>query len=96
MKQMILIVAMAATLTQAFANPLYNSCKGCHGMKGEKVAMGKSKVISSMKSEEIVKALTGYKDGTYGGALKTMMKGQAMRLTAKDIKTLSEYIPTLN
>lgn len=95
MKKVILIVAMTATLTQAFANPLYNSCKGCHGMKGEKVAMRKSKVISSMKSEDIVTALSGYKDGTYGGVLKAMMKGQAMRLTAKDIKALAEYIPTL-
>ena len=96
MKKMILIVAMTATITQAFANPLYHSCKGCHGMKGEKVAMGKSTVISSMKSEEIVKALTGYKNGTYGGALKAMMKGQTMRLSAEDIKALATYIPTLN
>ena len=51
-------------------------CVGCHGANFEKKAMGVSKVVSEMSKEDIVTALKGYKDGTYGGAMKGLMKGQ--------------------
>ena len=95
MKKLIYIAALTATLTQLVATPLFNSCKSCHGATGEKVAMGKSKVISDLNATQIESALQGYKDGTYGGTMKALMRGQVMRLSAEDIKTLAEYIPTL-
>jgi len=46
-----------------------------------------------MTKDEIVKALKGYKDGTYGGAMKGVMKGQvATTLTDKDIEEIAEDI----
>ena len=74
---------------------LYKKCSGCHGMKAEKIAMGKSKVINEMSAPEISAALNGYKDGTYGGAMKGLMKGQVASLDAKQIDSLAAYIATL-
>ncbi len=74
---------------------LFKKCAGCHGSKAEKKAMGKSAVINAFSSQEVQKALKGYKDGTYGGAMKALMKGQVSSLSDADIKALSEYIPTL-
>ena len=96
MKKLLYIALLVATITEVMATPLFNTCKGCHGALGEKVAMGKSKVIADMNSTQIESALLGYKDGSYGGSMKALMKGQVMRLSAEDIKTLSEYIPTLH
>jgi len=50
-----------------YSSALYKKCAGCHGQTGEKVALGKSKVIKDMSKADIVVALKGYKDGTYGG-----------------------------
>ena len=55
-----------------FASP-YDKCVICHGANGEKVALGKSKVIKDMNKADFVSALKGYKDGTYGGAQKILM-----------------------
>lgn len=71
---------------------LYKKCAGCHGMTGEKKALGKSKVISDMSNKEIVTALKGYKDGTYGGQMKGLMKGQVMKLNDKDVQDISDHI----
>jgi len=38
------------------------------------------------------KALTGYKDGSYGGAMKGVMKGQVAKLTDDDIKAIAEAV----
>ena len=96
MKKFIYIATLIATLTELMATPLFNSCKGCHGALGEKVAMGKSKVIADLNSTQIENALQGYKDGTYGGSMKALMKGQVIRLSNEEIKALAEYIPTLH
>ena len=48
--------------------------------------MGKSKVVKDMTAEEITKALTGYKDGSYGG----LMKGQAAKMSEADIKAFTD------
>lgn len=95
MKTLLYTAAVTATLTQLVATPLFNSCKSCHGALGEKVAMGKSKVIADLNATQIESALRGYKDGSYGGVMKALMRGQVMRLSAEDIKALAEYIPTL-
>lgn len=94
-KGLVLVGAMLAT-SSAMANAdLFKKCAGCHGQHAEKKAMGKSKVINTFSSAEIVTALKGYKDGTYGGAMKGLMKGQVSRLSDKDIDSLAKYIPTL-
>ena len=67
-------------------------CKGCHGQKFEKQAMGKSNVVKDMSKEAIIKALKGYKAGTYGGAMKKIMEGQMKKLSAKDIEAIVDKI----
>ena len=67
-------------------------CKGCHGDNFEKKAMGKSKVVKNMSKKEIRKALKGYKNGTYGGVMKTVMKGQVKKLSDADMKALAAKI----
>lgn len=70
----------------------YNKCVSCHGATGEKVALGKSKVIKTMTKAEIVTALNGYKDGSYGGPMKGVMKGQVASLSDMDIQAIAEMI----
>ena len=94
-KGLVLGGAILASSSAMASADLYKKCAGCHGMHAQKHAMGKSKVINTFTAPEIVTALNGYKDGTYGGTMKGLMKGQVMRLSADDIKSLSEYIPTL-
>lgn len=89
MKKILLFTSIVACA--AFANP-YAKCVACHGANGEKVALGKSKIIKDMTKAEIVSALNGYKDGSYGGAMKTLMKGQVVSLSDADIQAIAEEI----
>jgi len=67
-------------------------CKGCHGANFEKKAMGKSKVVKDLSKADIVKALKGYKAGTYGGAMKGLMKGQVAKYSDADLEALAAEI----
>jgi len=89
MKKIILGTLIAAASLMA-AN--YAACAGCHGQKGEKKALGKSAAIQGWSVEKTVAAMNGYKDGSYGGPMKGVMKGQAARLSDADIKALAETI----
>ena len=89
MKKIILGTLIAAASMMA-AN--YAACAGCHGKTGEKKALGKSAAIKGWSVEKTVAALKGYKDGSYGGSSKMMMKGQVARLSDADIQSLAEQI----
>ncbi len=90
------LVGTLLTASSAMASAdLYKKCAGCHGVHGEKHAMGKSKVIASLGEKGVKDALHGYKAGTYGGAMKGLMKGQVARLSDADIDSLAKYIATL-
>ena len=91
MKKVIVLLAVLGLSTAAMAGA-FSKCAGCHGPKGEKKALGKSKVIAHMSKDEIVKALHGYKDGSYGGAMKGLMKGQVASLSDADIKAIADQI----
>jgi len=67
-----------------------SSCTTCHGANFEKSALGKSKVVKDMKKVEIEAALKGYKDGSYGGAMKAVMKPNADKLSDEQIKAIAE------
>lgn len=73
-------------------NANYKPCASCHGNKGEKSVLGKSQVIQGWSANKIEAALKGYKNGSYGGAMKNVMKGQVARLSDKEIKDLAEHI----
>ncbi|UFS63116.1 c-type cytochrome [Sulfurimonas sp. HSL-3221] len=91
-KSLLLITILGVALSAADGQALFNKCAACHGANGEKHALGKSKVINTMTPAEIETALSGYKDGTYGGSMKALMKGQAASLDETQIKTIAEFI----
>lgn len=94
-KLSMVLLSVACVTAWAGGADSYSKCASCHGAKGEKAAMGASKVINTMSKEEITKALKGYKDGSYGGAKKGIMKGQVAPLSDAQIGELAAYIPTL-
>ncbi|MCX2960461.1 c-type cytochrome [Rodentibacter caecimuris] len=67
------------------------SCATCHGKKGEKAAMGESKIINQLKTEEISTALFERKKENIIGAGNPAKQ----RLSEEEIKALSEFVPTL-
>ncbi len=93
MTKVIKVMALGSLLA---ASALYGvstaACVGCHGANFEKKAMGISKVVKDMSKEDIVKALKGYKDGSYGGAMKGLMKGQVASLSDADIDSIASSI----
>ncbi|NCO02171.1 MAG: c-type cytochrome [Epsilonproteobacteria bacterium] len=91
MKRIVVLLAVLGLSTSAMADA-YAKCVACHGAAGETTALGKSKVIAEFTKAEIVTALNGYKDGTYGGAMKGLMKAQATPLTEADIQAIAEKI----
>ena len=87
------IAAACSTAVMADAGAAaYGKCKACHGAKAEKKALGKSQVIAGWPVEKIVKALKGYKAGTYGGPMKGLMKGQVMSYDDAKIEAVAKYI----
>ncbi|WP_345993088.1 c-type cytochrome [Sulfurimonas sp. HSL-1716] len=85
------LLALSGTL-MADGAAVYKKCAGCHGAKGEKHALGKSKIINTFTKSEIVAAIKGYQDGTYGGAMKGVMKGQVKNMSEADIKAVADLI----
>lgn len=67
-------------------------CASCHGAKGEKSALGKSKIIANLTQEEITHALKGYQSQSYGKEMKAIMEGRAKGLNDEQIGLLSDYI----
>ena len=68
-------------------------CAGCHGKNFEKSAMGQSKIVKDMSKDDIIKALKGYKDGSYGHSpMKGVMAGQAKKLSDADIEEIATSI----
>ena len=77
------------------AEALFKTCASCHGLKGEKEALGKSQVITGWDKNRVIKALNGYKDGSYGGVMKNLMKTHVETKTPEQIEVLADYISKL-
>lgn len=94
MKKLLFISLVAGLFTTQglLAEDLYKKCIACHGAQGEKVALGKSKIIKDMSKEDFIASMKGYQDGTYGGPMKTVMLGQVKNLSDADIQKLADYI----
>ncbi len=96
MKKITLTLLLASTMMMAADGAaLYKKCVACHGVQGEKQALGKSKVINSMTKPELASALKGYQDGSYGASMKALMKGQVASLDDAQIDTLADHIASL-
>ena len=81
--------ALSAEADLVKAEKVYKrSCATCHGKQGEKPAMGESKIINQLKTEEISNALSERKMGKIIGAGNPAKQ----RLSDEDIRNLSEYI----
>ena len=91
-KQSIVALATIGLLSISASAVNTNACAGCHGKNFEKAALGKSKIVKDMSKADIEKALKGYKDGSYGGAMKGMMKGQVAALSDSDIAEIATSI----
>jgi len=81
------IITISALLGLVFSSSVVSaddalkSCYGCHGTDFSKKALGNSKIVSNMSEKDIVSALKGYKNRTYGGVMKGVMYGQVNRLS---------------
>ncbi|ABB44020.1 Cytochrome c, class I [Sulfurimonas denitrificans DSM 1251] len=84
-----------ATATTVDAASLYKVCAGCHGVDGSKSALNKSQIIKGWDAKKLSDALHGYKNGTYGGAMKGLMGAQVSKLGDAEIEALSTYISKL-
>jgi len=71
---------------------LYAKCVACHGAKAEKKALNKSQVIQGWSIAKTTKALKGYKDGSYGGSMKTVMQSQIKKYSDEEIQAVAKYI----
>ncbi len=91
-KILIALITLSGILIASEGAELYTKCVGCHGALGEKSALGKSRVINEMGQEDIITALKGYQDGSYGGVMKALMKGQVANLSEQQITALADEI----
>jgi cytochrome c-type protein NapB len=93
MTKVIKVIALGSLLASSAAYAVSTAaCAGCHGQHFEKAAMGKSKIVKNMSEADILVALKGYKNGTYGGAMKGLMKGQVAKLSDADMKAMAASI----
>ncbi len=91
-KQSLITIATLGLMTVAASAYDTKACAGCHGADFEKKAMNVSKVVKDMSKEDIVAALKGYKAGTYGAAMKAVMKPNADKLSDEDIEAIATQI----
>ena len=87
-----LTVVGSLTIAMAGGADEYKKCSACHGVTGEKKALGKSAVIKGWEATKTIAALKGYKDGTYGGPMKALMKGQVAPLNDAQIEAIAKYL----
>ena len=90
-KSLLLTLVLLGTISYADTPVSYKKCSTCHGINGEKVALGKSKIIKDMTKTEIEASLNGYKNGV-GGPMKNMMIPQVKDISENDIKEIANYI----
>lgn len=69
------------------------ACQGCHGSSWDKIALSKSRVVSTLSAEEIATALIGYKNKTYGSDLRDLMHAQVARYSDDELR---EFAYTLS
>lgn len=93
MKKVLVLLALvwAVGLSAADLAATAKKCAACHGVNGEKKALNKSKIIKDLSKEEFIAAMNGYKDGTYGGPTKAVMKPQVATLNDEDFKALADF-----
>ncbi len=87
--------AAEQTTSLSGANLFKLKCASCHGLKAEKSALGKSEIIGKWNDEQIINAINGYQQGSYGKSMKALMQAQVKELSSEDIKVLANYITAI-
>ena len=87
-----LVILGSLSTAMASGADIYKKCASCHGAQGERKALGRSAVIKGFEAEKLVASLKGYKDGTYGGAMKALMKAQVADLNDTQIQDVAKFI----
>ncbi len=95
MKKIVLSTIFAAATAASLSAASLAACAGCHGADFSKAALGKSQVVKGWDAAKIEASLKGYKDGTYGGAMKGVMAGQVKNLTDADIADIAKQIAAM-
>ncbi len=83
---------LGTSVSVVSADDLYKPCAACHGAKGEMKAMNVSAVLAGQSKEDLLKKMKGYKDGSYGGAMKAVMAPQVAKLSDADMEKLADMI----
>ena len=86
----LLVFASVTSLMASDIAAVAQKCATCHGKMGEKKALMKSKIIKDMSKADFISAMKGYKDGSYGGPMKGVMKPQVMTLNDGQMSTLAD------
>ncbi|MBA3026390.1 MAG: cytochrome C [Sulfurimonas sp.] len=93
MKKIIIASIAALTVASALSADVNGkACTSCHGADWSKSALGKSKIVSTLTHAEIATALKGYKDGSYGGPMKGLMKGQVAKYSDAELEAFAQTI----
>ena len=95
MKKIVLSTIVVAATAMSLSAASLAACAGCHGADFSKAALGKSQVVKGWDAAKIETALKGYKDGSYGGAMKATMAGQVKALSDADIADLAKQIAAM-
>lgn len=95
MKRTIATTLTLLLLLTLSASANLSKCTGCHGAKFEIKALSKSKDVSKMSEIEIAEVLKAYKNGTYGGAYKVMMRAQVVKYDDKALEAMAKEIKSL-
>jgi cytochrome c553 len=97
MKKFAITMLLAgSTLLMADGAAAYSKCAACHGANGEKVALGKSAVITGQDAAKTVEQLNGYKAGTLNQhGMGALMKGQMASMDEAAIKAVADYIAAM-
>ena len=93
---LISFTAASLLMAEGDGETLYkNKCASCHGLDGEKKALGTSGPINNLTNQEIVDALVSFKDGSYNGKFKSVKRSLMNKLSEDDIPVVSAYMQTL-
>lgn len=88
-----LFCLLHVTLWSASHEAMYNSCRFCHGEKGEVHYLEKVEPIKRLDKTSLVILLQGYKQGEINQmGLGKMMQAQIANFSESDIEALATYI----
>ena len=96
--KILLPLCIGTLLFASSGSSLYKKeCKSCHGEKGDKLAMGKSKVIKGMPFATIEKAMHDYASGKRKSLslIKKMKKDFVRKHSKEELHAVSQYIHKL-